>query len=113
MFGQAISRDSFILGVFAILTTSLCVATFAITKDQIALNKKMALERALLEVVPADSHNNNMLEETLEVNHDLLGSDEAVTAYIAKRDQNPVAVVLPVRIFTVPFSPAARGWTAF
>ncbi len=62
MIGQAISRNSLLLGMFAVVTTGVIAATYLGTKDRIAEQIRAAREKALLEIVSADRHNNAMLE---------------------------------------------------
>ena len=65
MLGQSITRNSLLLALFAVCTTALIAGTFLSTKDKIALQKRMAGEKALLEIVPRSRHDNSMLDDTL------------------------------------------------
>ncbi|MBL4869020.1 MAG: hypothetical protein JKY67_21865, partial [Pseudomonadales bacterium] len=96
MLVNAISKDSIRLALFAIMATGLCVATFHITKEKIELNRIAALEKALFEVVPRDSHSNNMLAETKLIEAGHLGNKTSFTAYLARNKDGPVAAVFPV-----------------
>lgn len=84
-----------ILFLFAAIGTLLVAYTFDATEEQIALNERETLLRKLHQLVPADSHDNVLLEDTLTVrNRALLGTDEPVTVYRARMAGKPVAVVL-------------------
>jgi electron transport complex protein RnfG len=98
MLGQSITRNSILLGLFAVCTTLLITGTFLTTKDKIAQEKRRAEERALLEIVPRDRHDNSMLDDTLPVGPDapglhLLGEK---SIYIARRGDSAVTAILPV-----------------
>ena len=96
MIGQAISRNSLLLGVFAVVTTGIIAATFLGTKERIAEQIRAARERALLEIVPDDRHNNAMLDTTLAVaDSDLLHLDAEGQTFVALQNDTPVAFVFP------------------
>ncbi len=93
--GQSIRKNSIIMGLFAIATTGLIVLTQVGTADQIELAKRQALEKALEEIVPAALFDNKLLENSVEVGASKqLGSKETRTAYIATKNDTPVAVIL-------------------
>lgn len=93
--GQSISKNSIIMGLFAIATTGLIVLTQAGTADHIEAAKRQALEKALQEIVPANLFDNNLLQGAIEIpQSELLGSKETRAAYIAKKDDVPAAVIL-------------------
>ncbi len=84
-----------ILFLFASIGTLLVAYTFDATEEQIALNERETLLRKLHQLVPADSHDNILLEDTLTVRDEaLLGTDKPVTVYRARKAGKPVAVVL-------------------
>ncbi|MCP5014040.1 MAG: electron transport complex subunit RsxG [Ketobacter sp.] len=97
MIGQSVTRNSIILGLFAIITTGMVVATANLTKDKIAEEKQNALKRSLLEVMPKDRLNNDLLEDSLELQADkLLGTAEPKSAYVAKLSQEPAGIIMQV-----------------
>ena len=67
MLGQSITRNSLLLALFAVCTTALIAGTYLLTKDDIAEQKRLAEEKALLEIVPRTRHDNSMLDDTLPV----------------------------------------------
>ncbi len=97
MIGESISRNSVLLAIFAVVTTAMIASTWLGTREQIAANEKAFRERALLEVVAAERHNNSMLEDSFAIDDvEYLGLRGEKTAYLARMDNRPVAVILPV-----------------
>lgn len=93
---QAISRNSLLLGIFAVVATGVIAATHLGTKARIAEQIRAAREKALLEIVPADRHNNAMLDSTLPVtDRELLNLDSRRKIFVALQDAEPVAFVFP------------------
>lgn len=92
---RQITITGIILFLFAAIGTLLVAYTFDATKEQIALNERATLLKKLHQLVPADSHDNILLEDTLIVwDEALLGTDEPVTVYRARKAGKTVAVVL-------------------
>ncbi|OUS28915.1 electron transport complex subunit G [Gammaproteobacteria bacterium 45_16_T64] len=90
----SISKNSVIMGLFAIATTGLIVFTQINTADQIEAAKRKALEAALKEVVPANLFDNNLLDSTVDVAASKqLGNKDSRVAYIAKKDGIPTAAI--------------------
>jgi len=98
MLGQSITRNSLLLGVFAVITTLLIAGTYLLTRDTITQERRKAEEKALLEIIPAQRHDNNMLDDTLtiEAGEGQLGLRQDKPAYIARKAGKAVAVILPV-----------------
>lgn len=96
MLGQSISRNSFLLGVFALTTTAFVAGTYLSTQDIIKENIRKAEEKALLDIIPKSRHNNSMLDDTFLINNiELLGLREQKNIYIARQGQQAVAVIVP------------------
>lgn len=84
-----------ILLLFAIAGTTLVAYTFEKTRDQIAANERATLLRKLHRLIPADQHDNVLLEDTITARDEaLLGSEEPVMVYRARRNGEPVALVI-------------------
>jgi electron transport complex protein RnfG len=84
-----------ILLLFAAVGTTLVAYTFEKTRDQIAANERATLLRKLHRLIPADQHDNVLLEDTITVRDEaLLGSTEPVTVYRARSNGEPVALVI-------------------
>jgi electron transport complex protein RnfG len=96
--GQSITRNSILLGLFALCTTGLIASTFLLTKDRIAVEQRKAEEKALLEIIPANRHNNSMLDDTISVDASTQGLDlrGAKRVYLASKDGVAVAAIIPV-----------------
>lgn len=96
MLGQSISKNSLLLGLFALVSTAIIAGTFLNTQDAILENIRIAEERALLEIVPKSRHNNAMLDDTQVVkDEELLGLRSQKKLYIARQNGIPVAVIIP------------------
>ena len=81
--------------VFAVIGSGLVAFTFDSTEERIAENQRRALLKSLNQLVPSDRYDNDIFSDTLLV-HDpeLLGTEEPVTVYRARKDGWPVAAVL-------------------
>lgn len=98
MLGQSISRNSILLGLFAVLTTSVIAWTYLGTRDRIAEEQRKAEERALLEILPAHTHDNSMLDDTIAVGPEAtaLGLREERKIFVARQGAEAVAIILPI-----------------
>ena len=96
MLSRSISRNSLLLGLFAVLATGIIASTYLGTRERIAEEQRRAATKALLEIVPAERHDNSMLDDTLPVPRGTLGLRRNKQAFVARRDGTPVAVILPV-----------------
>ncbi|MCB1841945.1 MAG: electron transport complex subunit RsxG [Halioglobus sp.] len=97
MLGRSITRNSVLLALFAIATTVLIVGTQLNTKDEIARQVRMAEEKALLQIIPREAHDNSMLDDTLPVGpaETALGLREEKSIYLARRNGQVVAAIIP------------------
>jgi electron transport complex protein RnfG len=94
----SIRRNSILLALFAVLTTTLIAGTYLGTRERIAEEQRKAEEKALLEIVPAQRHDNSMLDDNIVVNGDDkgLGLRRDKKIFVARLAGVPVAVILPV-----------------
>ena len=95
---RSMLRNSSALALFALLTAALLAATQNVTEPKILAAERAAQQRALLEIVPDGLHNNDLLADTYPIPEQrwpLLGLDKGGRAHIAKRDGQPVAVIVP------------------
>lgn len=84
-----------LLSLFTVIGATLVAYTFENTKARIAANERAALLRNLHVLVPPDSHTNDLFRDVIEVQDPtLLGSRDPVQAYRARRNGEPVALVL-------------------
>jgi electron transport complex protein RnfG len=97
--GKSITKNSMVLGVFAVVTAGILAFTFQLTASKIAAEERRAAQKALLEIVPLERHNNDMLNDTWPIPIALqktLGKSDDNKIYIAKQNDAPVAVIIPV-----------------
>ncbi|MHA7817037.1 MAG: electron transport complex subunit RsxG [Pseudohaliea sp.] len=99
MLGQSITRNSLVLAAFAVATAVLLAGTHLKTRERIADQQRAAEERALLEIVPRDAHDNALLDDTLPapVGDDKLKLAEPRPIYRARRDGRVETVLVPAR----------------
>ena len=96
---NAIRQNSLILSICALVTALLLASTYLSTKDRIAEAERAAAEKALLEIVPADRHTNDLLLDTREIPTQFwatLGVDKSDNpkAHIARNGDQPVAIII-------------------
>ena len=94
--GTAIGRNGLFLGLFAIVAVGLVAAVHLQTRDNIAAQERAARERALLEIIPRDQHDNQMLDDSRLVDDfQWLQLREPQPLFHARRDNEVVAVIIP------------------
>lgn len=83
-----------LLAAFAVVGVALVALTWRETAPQITENERHVLMSSLNEVLPADAHDNDLVEDAISV-HDteLLGTPAPVTVYRAYKDGEPVAAL--------------------
>jgi electron transport complex protein RnfG len=79
--------------VFSVVGTGLVALVHGGTERRIAENQRQTLLHALQNLVPADSYDNDILADTIEVEDEKLGS-KPVAVYRARKGGKPVAAVL-------------------
>ena len=99
MLSSSITRNSILLGAFALATTVLIAGIHLSTRDRIAAEERAAEQRALLEIVPASRHDNSMLDDVIMTTESTpqLGLDSTRPIYRARLGGEPVAAILPAR----------------
>lgn len=98
MMHLSIGKNSLLLFLFAIVTAGILASTFEGTKDAIAIAERKAAEKALLEIIPQSRFDNDLLLDTIQIPssaHALLGSLSDETIYVARKNQQVVAVIIP------------------
>jgi len=97
MLGKKMLIAAAILGTFAMLGAGLVGVTFEGTKDRIAANEKEFLLHTLNEMVPADAYDNDIYNDKIVVHSkQLLGSDEGLTIYRARKKGRPIGIIMTV-----------------
>lgn len=95
--GHSVLRNSIILGIFAMVTVGLIAVTQQSTADRIAEEIRRAQMSALTEILPAEQHDNDMLNDTFMVDdREFLNLRGPAEAYRGRQDGQVVAVILPV-----------------
>ncbi|MDX9740561.1 MAG: electron transport complex subunit RsxG [Gammaproteobacteria bacterium] len=80
---------------FAVAGTAIVAVTRHSTSDIIAENQRQELLRTLSEVVPPELYDNDPVEDVISVrDRQMLGSNKPIAVYRARRDGEPVAVML-------------------
>lgn len=93
---SSIVRNSLTLGVFAILTVGLIALTFVFTEQKIHAQVRAFEARALKEILPDKTHDNNILDARITIPaNDLLATSTDKYGYVAFEDGKPIAVILP------------------
>lgn len=98
MLGTSISKNSLLLGAFALVTTALLALTAEFTKERIAKSEREAQQKALFEIIPRERHDNDMLEETIKVPDDAwagLGLKSGGDIHVARHTNDTIAVIIP------------------
>jgi Na+-translocating ferredoxin:NAD+ oxidoreductase subunit G len=93
-----ISKNSLLLGTFALVTTAVLAITADFTKDRITKAEREAQQKALFEVVPRNTHDNDMLADTLKVPQDAwqnLGLKNGGDIHLARKANETIAVIIP------------------
>lgn len=92
---RSILASTLMLALFGLAGSALVAFTWEGTRDRIAMNEKQELLRALHAIVPPELHDNDIYHDTLELDvPSLQGRGERLVAYRARRNGEPVAVVL-------------------
>lgn len=94
----SISKNSFLLFMFALVTAGVLAATYEGTKETIATAERRAAEKALLEIVPSERIDNDLLLDTQVIDPSawaLLGIKKASNIHIARKDGGVIAVIVP------------------
>lgn len=80
---------------FTIIGTAILTATYLLTRDTIAATVEAAKLKLIAQLLPPDSYDNDIMRDTVTIAaDDLLGTTEPAQAHVARRNGEPVAVVL-------------------
>ncbi len=90
---KKIVAAALLLTIFAVVGTGLVAFTYEMTKDQIAENERLALLNSLQALVPAESVNNDMPNDTIIVDDKEKLGTNVTTIYRGRKDGDPVAAV--------------------
>jgi Na+-translocating ferredoxin:NAD+ oxidoreductase subunit G len=94
--GQSIKQNATGLSIFAIVTAGIIAVTQTLTAEKIQFNIDTAKSKALYEILPPETHDNILLDDTLAITHtSLIADEDAGEAFIARKDGEAIAVILP------------------
>ena len=94
---KQIITTGLLLMLFAIIGSGLVGTTYEGTKKQIAENERRTMLRTLNNILPANTYDNDLINETINLYPDSrLGQTETSVAYQAKKDNIVTAVILSV-----------------
>lgn len=94
--GISIGRNALLLATFALACTAIIAGTFLLTADSIEEQKRQARLKALYEIIPREIHDNNLLEDSVDLKLTALGHRGTQTLYLARKNNRPIAVIYPV-----------------
>ncbi|MCL1148988.1 electron transport complex subunit RsxG [Shewanella ulleungensis] len=88
-------KNGLLLALFALCCTGLVALVNALTQDTIALQEQKQLTETLTQVIPNELHDNVLFEQCILVHSpELLGSKNALPAYLAYKNQQAVAIAI-------------------
>lgn len=94
---QSIRRSAIGLGLFAVITGGTIAITQAFTAQRIQEQAARAEAKALFEIIPENTLDNDMLHDTVELPHsDRLAVNGPVTVWVARKDGKPTGMIMPV-----------------
>lgn len=92
---RSMFKNALVLGLFAVVTVGGVTVLQQFTAERIQAAERAAQLRALNEILPRSSYDNQLLDSSIEVQHPLLGNRRPAPAYIARANGKPSAVILP------------------
>ncbi|WP_148862429.1 electron transport complex subunit RsxG [Marinobacter fonticola] len=95
--GQSVTRNAIGLALFAVITAGTIALTHAFTQERITDQIRQAEAGALLQIIPENLHDNDLLQDTVTVGpSDKLGLTSEAQAHIARVDGDVSGIILPV-----------------
>lgn len=98
MVGSSISKNSILLGIFALVAAGMLAGVNEGTKERIEQEIRIAQQRALYEIVPRERLDNDLLLDTQSIPveaRDALGLPKGGEFHIARNDGEIVALIIP------------------
>lgn len=93
---KQVATTALLLMLFATVGAAIVGLTYDNTIETIKYNEKLALLRKLNTILPAEKYDNDLLHDTIVLGPtSLLGTSENSIAYRARKQNKPVAVVIP------------------
>lgn len=98
MIRQAMTKNSLMLGLFALAVAAGLAGTEIATRESRAQALRKVQSMALEEIIPADRHDNILLDDAIAVDdQEYLKLKETKTIHIARKNGQVVAFILPAR----------------
>ncbi|WP_349617039.1 electron transport complex subunit RsxG [Azotobacter salinestris] len=91
--GRSMLKNSLVLGLFAVVTVGAVTLLQRSTADRIQAAERQAQVRALGEILPSGSYDNDLLANTALINEPLLGHRGPQPAHLARKDGQTTAVI--------------------
>lgn len=94
----SIRRNSLLLAGFALVTAVVLATTDSLTKERIADSERKAAQRALLEIIPIERHDNDLLMDVQPIPEkfwSMLGLKQGGEIHIARDQGQPIAAIIP------------------
>ncbi len=95
---KSMSLNGKVLGLFALITSLLLASTNLATKDKIAESQRRAAQKALLEIIPEERHDNDILTDTLSIPQhywSTLGLKKGGELHLARKNGEVFAIIVP------------------
>lgn len=94
---KQVATTALLLMLFATVGAGIVGLTYDNTFETIQYNEKLTLLRKLNTILPAEKYDNDLLQDIIQLPpNNILGTTELTTAYRARKQDKPVAVVIPV-----------------
>lgn len=92
---SSIRNNALLLGIFALGCTLFIALTYLSTDEEIEQRIREARLRALLEIVPANQHDNDMLKDSMEFFDESLGHRGPGRLFLARKDNSLRTLIYP------------------
>lgn len=98
MISRAISKNSIMLGLFAIIMAAGLAATELATREQRAESLRRVQSLALEEIIPTSRHDNVLLDDVIRIDdNEYLKLKDTKNIHIARKNGAVIAFIFPVR----------------
>lgn len=95
---SSISKNSLLLGGFALFIAAILAGTYSQTHERIQQAQRAAQQKALYEIIPRDQHENDLLADTVTIPASALaelGLKQASQVHIARQSGQVSAIIIP------------------
>jgi electron transport complex protein RnfG len=90
------TKKGICLAIFGFISAVIIAGSWLLTLDKINYQKKIYQEKTLLEIIPKNLYDNSILDSSIKLPvSNLLGTSKQLEGYIAKSNQQPIAVIIP------------------